>query len=100
MERPRLHPVIESLIRERGWAGLTLLQVSGARAILEGKNVLITAPTGEGKTEAALLPLLSQLAYAGSAQPVAIIYVTPLRALINDLYRRISYWSRPLGFRV
>jgi len=79
MERPRLHPVIESLIRERGWAGLTLMQVSGARAILEGKNVLITAPTGEGKTEAALLPLLSQLAYTGSAQPVAIIYVTPMR---------------------
>jgi len=100
MERPKLHPVIESLIRERGWAGLTLMQVSGARAILEGKNVLITAPTGEGKTEAALLPLLSQLAYMGSAQPVAIIYVTPMRALINDLYRRISYWSRPLGFRV
>ncbi len=100
MEGLRLHPTIERLMWEKGWRGLTRVQLEAARAILEGKNVLVTAPTGEGKTEAALLPLLSSLVNSASVRPVAILYITPMRALINDLYRRVSFWSRPLGFTV
>ena len=100
MEGLSLHPAIERLMLERGWRGLTAVQVEAARAILEGKNVLITAPTGEGKTEAALLPLLSSLVGHPGVKPVTILYITPMRALINDLYRRLSYWGRPLGFTV
>ncbi|MGC9209650.1 MAG: DEAD/DEAH box helicase [Acidilobus sp.] len=100
VEAVRLHPAVERLVSERGWQGLTKVQLEAARAILEGKNVLITAPTGEGKTEAALLPLLSILLNSSDVKPVAILYVTPMRALINDLYRRITFWSRPLGFTV
>ena len=100
MEGLSLHPAIERLMAERGWKGLTSVQVEAARAILEGRNVLITAPTGEGKTEAALLPLLSSLVGRPDVRPVTILYITPMRALINDLYRRLSYWGRPLGFTV
>ncbi|MGC9071556.1 MAG: DEAD/DEAH box helicase [Acidilobus sp.] len=100
VEAVRLHPAIEKLVQERGWRGLTRVQVEAARAILGGSNVLVTAPTGEGKTEAAILPLLSALLSMPDVKPVAILYITPMRALINDLYRRITYWSRPLDFIV
>ena len=96
-----LHPALTELMRKRGWRGLTELQVRALKEILSGKNVLIVAPTGEGKTEAALLPLLTELLQSRSeVMPVSILYITPMKSLINDLYRRISYWAEPLGLRV
>ncbi|MGC9112156.1 DEAD/DEAH box helicase [Acidilobus sp.] len=100
MTEAPLRPELIGLMKRRGWKGLTELQERAARAILAGKNVLIMAPTGEGKTEAALLPLLTRLTNEGNVMPVSILYVTPMRALINDLHRRISYWAEPLGLRV
>ncbi|ADL18588.1 Putative ATP-dependent helicase [Acidilobus saccharovorans 345-15] len=100
MTEALLRPELIGLMKRRGWKGLTELQERAARAILAGKNVLIMAPTGEGKTEAALLPLLTRLTNEGNVMPVSILYVTPMRALINDLHRRISYWAEPLGLRV
>ncbi|AMD30321.1 DEAD/DEAH box helicase [Acidilobus sp. 7A] len=100
MPEVQLRPEILTLMSRRGWNGLTQMQVRAARAILAGKNVLIMAPTGEGKTEAALLPLLTRVANDGDAEPVAILYITPMRALINDLHRRVKYWAEPLGLNV
>ncbi|MEB3852132.1 MAG: DEAD/DEAH box helicase [Desulfurococcales archaeon] len=88
------------LLEERGWKSLTRAQVEAIPAVLSGANVLIMAPTGAGKTEAALLPVLSMIEASGGAEPVAVLYVTPMKALINDLYRRISWWARRLGLRV
>ncbi|TRM96266.1 ATP-dependent helicase, partial [Sulfolobus sp. E1] len=69
------------------------------KPIDEGKNTLIIAPTGYGKTEAALLPILNKM-ISENAKPVSLIYITPLKALINDLLYRIEWWSSRLGFLV
>jgi len=95
-----LAPRVASLVAERGWASLTRAQEGAIPAILSGANVLIMAPTGAGKTEAALLPILSIIERMGGVEPVAVLYITPMKALINDLYHRISWWARRLGLRV
>ncbi len=95
----RLHPSIVRLIRERGWRDLTEIQRKALKPILDGDNVVVVAPTGYGKTEAALLPVFSQM-LSMDAKPVSLLYITPLRALINDIYKRIEWWADRLGFIV
>jgi ATP-dependent Lhr-like helicase len=69
------------------------------RKVLDGGNVLLIAPTGTGKTEAALLPVLGKA--LDSASPgVSILYVTPLRALNRDMLDRVSALCSKLGLRV
>nr|MEB3816531.1 DEAD/DEAH box helicase [Desulfurococcales archaeon] len=90
-----LSPRVRELVSRRGWTRLTLAQSRAIPAILSGANVLIMAPTGAGKTEAALLPILSLMG-DGSVEPVALLYITPMKALINDLYSRIRWWASAL----
>ncbi len=94
-----LHESIRKLVREKGWDRLTEIQEKAIPEILQGRNVIITAPTGYGKTEAAILPVLSMMVEE-RPEPVALLYITPMRALINDLYERISWWAEKLGFVV
>ena len=94
-----LHEKVRELIRQKGWETLTEIQEKAIKPILEGHNVVIVAPTGYGKTEAALLPVLSMM-LQGDVEPVTVLYITPLRALINDIYERINWWASQLGFIV
>ncbi len=75
-------------------------QLMVAEAITEGFNVLLTAPTGSGKTEAAVIPVLTEMVINGGLDPVAVLYITPLRALINDLFRRLNKIFRSYGYVV
>ncbi len=93
-----LHPVVRILVAERGWKDLTNAQRQAIPYIASGYNVLLIAPTGYGKTEAALLPILSKMVEE-KPEPVALIYITPLRALINNLTERINWWASRLGIR-
>lgn len=67
---------------------------------MEGKDVLLIAPTGSGKTEAVLLPIMDQLLKIKDRQGISVIYITPLRALNRDLLKRLDFWSKKLGFTV
>ena len=94
-------PRLVQLIRERGWRSLTRIQADAFEAVRRGMNIVITAPTGYGKTEAALLPVFDAIIRGRvEVKPITILYITPLRALINDLYHRISWWVKRLGLRV
>ena len=75
--------------------GLRPVQEAAAPPILEGHDVLIRSATASGKTEAAMAPLVDRLLPTmRNGDGVAIIVVSPTRALVNDLYRRLE---EPLG---
>ena len=57
--------------------------------IEQGENCLIVAPTGAGKTEAAVLPLLKRVMELGGP-PIRVLYITPLRALNRDMMKRLD----------
>jgi ATP-dependent Lhr-like helicase len=95
-----LAPPIQRLVAERGFAEPTLPQERAIPPILEGKNVLLIAPAGSGKTEAAFLPILHQLLYLPKERGIKLIYITPLRALNRDMLERLEWWCRNLDFRI
>lgn len=86
----RLHPEIRRWIREEGWTELREIQDRAIAEILDGDDdVLIAAATAAGKTEAAFLPLLTRV--VESKKPgLSVLYVSPLKALINDQFRRLD----------
>ena len=90
---------ILELWRKRGLGEPTEVQKKAYPLIREGKNVLLIAPTGSGKTEAALIPVLAEM-LTTEVRPVSLLYITPLRALNRDLLDRIRWWGENLGFRV
>jgi len=65
------------------------MQVSAAAKIGQGSNLLVVAPTGSGKTEAALFPVLESLR-VGTDPGIRAVYVTPLRALNRDMIDRVQ----------
>ncbi|GBC71792.1 RNA helicase CrhR [Candidatus Calditenuaceae archaeon HR02] len=91
-------PVVEA-VRER-FGRLAETQRRAIPHILRGENVLIVSPTGTGKTEAALLPILSTILTDPSVKPISTLYITPLRALNRDLLDRLEWWSRRLDISV
>ncbi len=86
----RLHPSVQYHVASSlGWKALRPVQELAAAAILDGDNCVVLAPTAGGKTEAAILPLLS-LALSEGRPPVSILYVCPIRALLNNQEARLE----------
>ena len=84
----RLHPLIQRWIWEAGWTELRDAQERAIPAILEGKrDVIIAAATAAGKTEAAFLPILTALL---EEKRSSVLYISPLKALINDQWERLE----------
>src|SRR5713226_5259041 len=94
-----LSPPLKGLLQETGMSKPTPPQVEAIPLIAQGDNVLIIAPTGSGKTEAALLPLIDRM-IRNERQGISLVYITPLRALNRDLFKRLQTWSNKLGFSV
>lgn len=86
----RLHPGIQRWIWEQGWTGLRDAQERALAPLLAAdRDVIIAAATAAGKTEAAFLPILTTIANAGEESGLAI-YISPLKALINDQWGRLD----------
>ncbi|WP_243676249.1 DEAD/DEAH box helicase [Vulcanisaeta distributa] len=93
-----LHPRLVNAIKEFGYLEPTPVQERAIPRVLNGANVLITAPTGSGKTEAAMFPIMSKiLSGGGSTGGVAAIYITPARALNRDVNVRLREIANRLG---
>ena len=88
---------VRALLEESGIGEPTPPQIEAIPLILQGKNVLVVAPTGSGKTEAAILPLLSNLVRGGPRHGISLLYITPLRALNRDMLRRLQFWCGKLS---
>lgn len=89
----RLQRGIVSALR---WTDLRPVQESTIEAVLAGDNAVVLAPTAGGKTEAAFFPILDLL-QSGPVGGVSCVYVSPLRALLNNQEARIQQLARLVG---
>ena len=89
--------IIDSVISKKfksiGFETLTEIQKEAIPEILEEKNCLIIAPTGSGKTECATIPIFSKLKTRKIPNKIKVLYITPLRALNRDIFKRIINYA-------
>ncbi len=90
---------IESYVSKYGIYELTEIQEMASLKILEGKDCLLIAPTGTGKTLAVMLPIFSLWA-SEKHKPISILYITPLRSLNRDLLGRLKWWASELDMEI
>ncbi|MBN3044148.1 DEAD/DEAH box helicase [Pectobacterium brasiliense] len=94
-----LDPRVRKWVYKQGWSALRPLQESAIPVVLaRDQDVLISAGTAAGKTEAFFLPACS--AIADITGGFGIIYISPLKALINDQYRRLESLGEALDMPV
>jgi ATP-dependent Lhr-like helicase len=95
-----LAPAVQRWVRDQGWRELREVQERAIRTIISSPDdVLIAASTAAGKTEAAFLPLLTKVAERSNSA-LTILYVSPLKALINDQFRRLSLLCETMEINV
>ncbi|MHB1455197.1 MAG: DEAD/DEAH box helicase [Saccharofermentanales bacterium] len=86
----RLAPFIQDFIYQSKWEELRGIQVAAAEVIFDSDdNLLLSSGTASGKTEAAFLPVLTEL-YQKPSRSVGVMYISPLKALINDQFKRLE----------
>jgi ATP-dependent helicase Lhr and Lhr-like helicase len=96
----RLDPRVQRWVWEKGWTELRDIQEETIACVLDTEDdLLIAAATASGKTEAVFLPLCSR-AVASTGSGVRILYVSPLKALINDQFERLESLCESLVFPV
>ena len=96
----RYAPFIQDYIYRSGWQSLRAVQNAAGEAIFGTEdNVLLTASTASGKTEAAFFPILTLLEEPPSAS-VGVLYIAPLKALINDQFGRLNELCEEAGIPV
>lgn len=94
-----LHPVLlHHIVNSLGWRDLRPLQRDAITPILAGEDAVLLAPTAGGKTEAAIFPLLTA-AEDGRWSGLSMLYVCPLKALLNNLLPRLENYSGWIGRR-
>ncbi len=92
---------VRRLIEKRGFLEPTEPQEKAIPKILKGKNVLLISPTATGKTEAAVLPVLSMLLQEPQRiLGIKVLYITPLRALNRDILERLEWWCNNLDIKL
>ena len=86
----RFSPFIQEFIYNNGWQDLRAVQLAAARAIFEtDKNLLLSSSTASGKTEAAFFPIITLLC-ENMPETVGVLYIAPLKSLINDQFLRLD----------
>ena len=99
----QLHRPIRAHLEKIGLEEPSDIQRISIPPILEGKHVLVIAPTGTGKTLASVLPIFNMFLErrsAGETKGISILYITPLRALNRDIVRRLSEIGKQLDIKV
>ena len=96
----RLAPYIKEFIWRQGWTELRQAQGEAINTILDTRgHVLLAGATASGKTEAALLPILTDLE-ANPSATIGVLYLGPLKALINDQFHRLDALLEHAGVHV
>ena len=84
---------IASLFGSFGFDNLTEIQKKASPIVLQKKDCLIIAPTGSGKTECSVIPVFSLVKNSKKPGKIKALYITPLRALNRDVFRRITKYA-------
>lgn len=96
----QLHPALQHhIVNSLGWPGLRPLQEAAIPPLIRGEHAILLAPTAGGKTEAACFPVFSRMLnerWTG----LSVLYVCPIKALLNNLESRLEYYGNLLGRRV
>lgn len=90
---------IINVIKNRGFSKLSEVQKQAIPKILNGSNLLLIAPTGTGKTESAMIPVLNGMLNR-EGNGFKTLYITPLRALNRDILRRMEWWCQNLDLTI
>ena len=94
-----LHPSVQHhIVNSLGWSQLRPFQEEVIPIVLRGEHLLIIAPTAGGKTEAAILPILSRM-LTEDWRGLSILYICPIKALLNNLHDRLSRYASLQGRR-
>jgi ATP-dependent Lhr-like helicase len=97
---------VREALSDRGFSTPTEPQREAIPPLAAGRNALVLAPTGTGKTETAMLPVFDALAEARNSpgdpprEGISALYITPLRALNRDMMDRLEWWGETLGVEV
>lgn len=93
---------IQKWIWQQGWTSLREIQENSIPLILnKDSDVIISAATAGGKTEAAFLPIFSSLLSENEKKlGYQVLYISPLKALINDQYRRLTEITKDIGINI
>ncbi|MCD6559279.1 MAG: DEAD/DEAH box helicase [Palaeococcus sp.] len=92
-----MHELLMKAISER--FQLNELQLRAFNEVSRGRNVLIIAPTGSGKTESAFLPVINEI-LERNLEPISALYIAPIKALNRDLLERLRWWGDRVGLSV
>lgn len=96
----RLHPLLQHhIVNGLGWRDLRPFQQEVIPALLDGQHAIVLAPTAGGKTEAAVFPAISRM-LEEDWRGLSVLYVCPVKALINNLAPRMSRYLELVGRRV
>jgi ATP-dependent Lhr-like helicase len=86
----RFPSFIKEFIYSHSWEALRDVQIAAAETLFESENnLLLTSSTASGKTEAAFFPILTEL-YENPPTSIGVLYIAPLKSLINDQFYRIE----------
>ncbi len=91
---------LTSKFHSLGFEQLTQIQKNASPIIFQKKDTLVIAPTGSGKTECSIIPIFSHLKLSKKLGKIKAIYVTPLRALNRDVFRRIVRYAENDGLTI
>ncbi|MEO2032278.1 MAG: DEAD/DEAH box helicase, partial [Planctomycetaceae bacterium] len=95
----RLHPALQHhVVNSLGWRELRPFQDAVIPEVLDGKHLIILAPTAGGKTEAAFFPTVSRMLSEGWSG-LSVLYICPIKALLNNLDLRLERYCTLLGRR-
>lgn len=93
----QLHPALQyHIVNSLGWSSLRPTQLEAIEPIQQGVHCLLLAPTAGGKTEAAIIPILSRM-LSEEWTGVSVLYVCPIKALLNNLELRLTHYAGLVG---
>ena len=95
-----LHESLQQVLSQRlDWTELRDVQEQTYSAVVKGSDVLVIAPTPGGKSEAALIPVIDDILKNGRVG-ISCLYISPLKALINDQEERFRTFCTPASLSV